>query len=211
MDNLEKNLTARTDARSQREISLNNDVLHYEMDTNRPTSKDRAINNGTKVVLKRKEAEKVIKYLSEHVEIEGNIIKPKPINATLIKFDSLKPNTKLFSGTVCVKTRMNVHILPLLCPYKHRHRSSAMWLEESYHHLFNVVNYINSTVSVLQKKLATSLNETIGSFEKFQDLAKKQQNQTNHNIAQIAKLMNSSIDSLKIQLLEKISESETAQ
>jgi microcystin-dependent protein len=101
----------------------------------------------TIIILQRRDAEKLLRYISEHVEIEGDIIKPKPIDVTLVKFGKLKYVTKLDSKVVLVKTRMNRHDLSLRCLYKYRNHSSATWLEETYHRLSSDLDEIKSSIS----------------------------------------------------------------
>lgn len=93
---------------------------------------------------------------------------------TLIKFGTLKSNIKLFSKLVYVKTRMTVHVLPVRCPFKYRHRSSGIQLEESYHRFSTIVNE-------LLNKLIMNCNETIAQFEKFENFCRRQKNQARHN------------------------------
>ena len=121
--------------------SLKDDKIHYRTENDRFNGTNVERKNGSKIILERKDAEKLLRYLSQHVEVEGDIVKPKPIDLKLVKFGLLKSSTKLFSNTVLVKTRMNVHVLPLRCPYEYRHRSSANgWLAERYHGLSTLVD-----------------------------------------------------------------------
>ena len=141
-----------------RNNSSNDHIIHYIMDTERYNDTKNERKNGTTILLQRKDAKKLVQYLSEHVEVNGDIIKPKPIDVTLVKFGSLKSNTKLFSNTVHVKTRMNVHILPLRCPYKYSHRSSATWLEEAHYRLSSVVDNLTNIIDDKYSRLSNSVD-----------------------------------------------------
>ena len=69
----------------------------------------------------RADIEKYLSELSEHVHLEGELVRPKPIDVHLIKLSSLRTETKLLSHTVLIHTRSNVHILPLRClPNKYK-------------------------------------------------------------------------------------------
>lgn len=90
------------------------------------------------------------------------MIKPKPIDVKLVKFASLKSGTKLSSNSILVKTRTNVHVLPLRCPYEYRQRSSAnTWLAEKYDRLSKVVDNFTDVVDNSMKRLTTDFNQTI--------------------------------------------------
>ncbi|CAF2814449.1 unnamed protein product [Rotaria sp. Silwood2] len=136
--------------------SLNDDLIYYKIDMNRF--------NDTTIIVERKDAKKLLQYLSEHVELEDNIIKPKPIDVTLVKISFLKSRTKLFSNSVLVKTRMNVRMLPLRCPYEYRDGSLANgWLPEEYHRLLNDVDVMSNALNTIRDELnatRTELNAT---------------------------------------------------
>ncbi|CAF3812454.1 unnamed protein product [Rotaria sp. Silwood1] len=156
------------------ENSLNDDLIRYKIDTDRFNGTNNRRENGTKIILERNYAEKLLRYLSEHVEVEGDIIKPKSINVTLVKVGSLKSRTKLFSTSVLVKTRMNIHVLPLRCSYAYRVRSLANgWLAEKYHRLSHDVDELRNNLTMdfnqkliaietrLIEKIEQSINATI--------------------------------------------------
>lgn len=65
--------------------------------------------------MSRKAVEKFLHEFFNSVHLVGDIIKPRPINARLVKMGKFNTNTKLFSKTVLVQTRSNVHALPLRC------------------------------------------------------------------------------------------------
>ena len=57
------------------EETLSDDLIHYKMDMDRfnGTNNEKK-NNGIPIVLERKDAEKLVRYFSQHVEIHDNII-----------------------------------------------------------------------------------------------------------------------------------------
>jgi hypothetical protein len=114
--------------------------------------------------MKRKDVEKLLHYLSDHIQLEGDIINPEPINVKLLKFGSFKSNTKLFSNSILVKTRTDVHVLPLRCPYEYRQHSS-----------------INTWIA-LHTKLTTDFNKTILEFEILQKFREQRQNLLNQQL-----------------------------
>ena len=156
------NLSVQKNMEKMNSTKLLNDTLtHQKQDSSRLNAVDNQTKNNTIFTMKRKDAEKILGYLSEHVQLEGDIIKPKPIDAKLLKFGSLKSNTKLSSNTILVKTRTNVHVLPLRCPYRYRqHASMNTWLEDRYEHLSNVVKNFTNIIFDLHEKVMNNLNRT---------------------------------------------------
>ncbi|CAF2995347.1 unnamed protein product [Rotaria sp. Silwood2] len=94
---------------------LSDDLIHYKIDQENCNVTNNEEMNCTKIILERQDAEKLIRYFSEHIEIKGDMISPKSIDVTLINFGSLKYATKLVSNTVLIKTQTDIHFLPLRC------------------------------------------------------------------------------------------------
>ncbi|CAF3804931.1 unnamed protein product [Rotaria sp. Silwood1] len=145
--------------------SWNDDLIYYKIDMNRFNGTNNERKNGTTIIVQRKDVKKLLRYLSEHVELEDDIIKPKSIDVTLVKVGSLKSRTKLFSNSVLVKTRMNVHVLPLRCPYVYRDPSLAnSWLAKECHRLSNDVNAMRTALNTIRDEL-NAMNSTINQME----------------------------------------------
>lgn len=149
-----------TDANTNdQEINNKNDnIIHFKVDNERNNHTNSDRKNSSAIILKRNDAKKLVRYLSENVEIEGNIIKPKPIDVTLVKFSSLKFKTRLFSSMITIKTRMNVHILPLRCPYKYRPVSSGTWLEVAHYQLSDTVDNLTNIINNEYNRLSNSID-----------------------------------------------------
>jgi hypothetical protein len=97
--------------------------------------------------LSRHGVEKVLRALSENVQLEGDMIKPRPINARLVKIGKLSTNTTLFSNTVLVRMRSNVHSLPLRCKPKDHGGKSKLWLTDRVDRIENVLQNLTNHVS----------------------------------------------------------------
>jgi hypothetical protein len=90
---------------------------------------------------------KFLRALSDNVELEGDIIKPRPINARLVKIGKLSTNTTLFSTTVLVRMRPNVHSLPLRCKPEDHGGKSKLWLTDRVDRIENVLQNLTNHVS----------------------------------------------------------------
>jgi hypothetical protein len=90
---------------------------------------------------------KFLRALSDNVELEGDMIKPRPINARLVKIGKLSTNTTLFSNTVLVRMRSNVHSLPLRCKPKDHGGKSKLWLADRVDRIENVLQNLTNHVS----------------------------------------------------------------
>jgi hypothetical protein len=90
---------------------------------------------------------KVLRALSDNVQLEGDMIKPRPINARLVKIGKLSTNTTLFSNTVLVRMRSNVHSLPLRCKPKEHGGKSKLWLTDRVDRIENVLQNLTNHVS----------------------------------------------------------------
>jgi hypothetical protein len=98
-------------------------------------------------ILSRHGVEKVLRVLSDNVQLEGDMIKPRPINARLVKIGKLSTNTTLFSNTVLVRMRPNVHSLPLRCKPKDHGGKSKLWLTDRVDRIENVLQNLTNHVS----------------------------------------------------------------
>ncbi|CAF0833862.1 unnamed protein product [Didymodactylos carnosus] len=102
-------------ARNNKEKYVNTQI---DMNTNNFNATKMEKNAGKQHTLSRHDVVMFLRELSDHVYLEGDMIKPRPINARLIKIGNLSTNMKLFSSTVLVRMRSNVHVLPLRLPLR---------------------------------------------------------------------------------------------
>ncbi|CAM4886155.1 unnamed protein product [Rotaria socialis] len=193
-----------TDSRN----SLNDGLVHNKTDMNRFNSTNNERKNSSTVLLQRKDAEKLVHFLSEHLEIEGDIIKPKPIDVTLVKVGSLKSSTKLFSNMVYVKTRTKVHTLPLRCPYEYRRdRLANDWLAEKYHRLSNAVEELSKNLTKSLKVMESSIGAIESSLAQKLVSSESSLNQKLFDYFNSSKMLMNAIES---QLIDKIEQSANA-
>ncbi|CAF0985067.1 unnamed protein product [Rotaria sp. Silwood1] len=115
-------------------------------------------NNDTQYVFSRDQVEKYLSELSDHIHLEGEIILPKPINAHILKLSTLRSETKLLSHTVLVRTRSNVHVLPLRCPSKETKASTSNTMNQ-YRWLDDKVEQLKTTIEKLTNKLSELNNQ----------------------------------------------------
>jgi hypothetical protein len=116
----------------------------------------------------------VIKHLSElfpNIHLQGDIIVPKPIDVHLIQMNTMKSETKLLSHTVPVRTRSNIHALPLRCSLKQTVKINTTgryrWLENKVTQLTTLINALTNQSSQcsrerkeLMKRIATLEQKT---------------------------------------------------
>jgi hypothetical protein len=91
---------------------------------------------------------KVLRALSDNVHLEGDMIKPRPINARLVKIGKLSTTTKLFSNTVLVRMRSNVHSLPLRCKPRDNDRKMKLLLTDRVNQIENALQNLTNHVSI---------------------------------------------------------------
>ena len=96
--------------------TTNNTKHNRKTDNNHLNATKIERRNETQYELPKNDVEAYLNELSDHIHLEGEMIRPKPIDAHLIKLSKIRIETKLFSHSVFVRTRKNVHILPLRCP-----------------------------------------------------------------------------------------------
>lgn len=80
-------------------------------------------------LLSREEVEKFLRDLSSDVYLDETTIKPRPINARLVKIGNLTKNTKLLSSTILVRMQSNVYKLPVRCKFNSTSKDnrSKLW------------------------------------------------------------------------------------
>jgi hypothetical protein len=123
-------------------------------------------NNDTQYVLSRANVEKYLSELSDHVHLEGEIILPKPIDVHLVKLSTFRAETKLVSHNVLVRTRSNVHVVPLRCPLKDNSKSAAntagqyRWLESKFDQLKATVEQLTNQLSLMKNQTAEQATQT---------------------------------------------------
>ncbi len=132
--------------------------------------------NDTQYTLTRNDVEKYLSELSDHVHLEGELIRPKPIDAHLIKLSTLRVGTKLLSHTALVRTRSNVHVLPLRCPPKENRKSNTTnlyrWLEDKVDQLTTTVERLtnrlsDNTTSQQHKELDDKVQQLTATVERL--------------------------------------------
>ena len=134
------------------EENLNDDLIHYKID--RLDGMNNGKRNGTAIFLERKGAEKLVRYFSEHVEIQDAVVQPKSMEVIVVKVDLLKSNTKLFSNVIHLNTRMQLNVQPLRCPYEYRNHSRKIDRgAEKYDRLLNIVNNLTDTFDAKYDRL----------------------------------------------------------
>lgn len=79
-------------------------------------SKKRLINaTNDQKILNREEVTELLRQLSAHVYLGDERVEPRPIDVRLVKVGKLATNMKLFSDTVPLRMRLNIHKLPVRC------------------------------------------------------------------------------------------------
>ncbi|CAF4761384.1 unnamed protein product, partial [Rotaria sp. Silwood2] len=124
-------------------------------------------NNDTQYLFSRDQVEQYLSELSDHIHLEGELILPKPINTHLMKLSTLRAETKLLSHTVLVRTRSNVHILPLRCPSKETRASTTNSMNQ-YRWLDDKVEQLKTTMEKLTNRLSeinNQMSERVGQVQ----------------------------------------------
>jgi len=138
----------RTDKEHSAATSINNNHFNQtRTDSNNFNQTKIDKDTDKQYALSRGEVNKFLNALSENVQLEGDIIKPRPINARLVKIGKLSTNTTLFSNTVLVRMRPNVHSLPLRCKPKDHGGKSKLWLTDRVDRVENVLQNLTNHVS----------------------------------------------------------------
>ncbi|CAF4192660.1 unnamed protein product, partial [Adineta steineri] len=75
-------------------------------------------------ILSRADVIKYLSKLSNDIHLEGEIIVPKPIDVRLIKMNSMKVERKLFTHSALIRTRSDIHVLPLQCPLNEKMKTN---------------------------------------------------------------------------------------
>ena len=149
------------DQNTEEEENVSDDLIHYKMDMGQFNGTNDEESNVVAIILERKYAEKLVRHFSEHVEIQYDIIKTKPMKIILVKVSLLKSNTKLFSSPVHINTRMHLNILPLRCPYEYRNHSlKENRVIEKCDRLLNIVTNLTTTVDARYNHLLNILNDS---------------------------------------------------
>ena len=147
-----------------------NDTMHgKKIDKDHLNVTKIEVHNDTQYTLSRDDVEAYLSELSNHVHLEGELILPKPIDAHLIKLSTLRAETKLLSHSVLVRTRSNVHVLPLRCPPMETRRA-ANNITNQYRWLVDKVDLLTETVENLTNQLAESkkqLSERVTQIENW--------------------------------------------
>ena len=136
------------------EDKRSDDLIHYKMDMGRSNGTNNEKKNGIPIILERKDAEKLVRYFSKHVEIQDDTLQPKSMEVILVKVGFLKANKKLFSNAIHVSTRMHLNIVPLRCPYEYRNQSlKNNDLAGKYDRLLKMIKNVTNTVDTKYARL----------------------------------------------------------
>ncbi len=134
------------------ENNLNTTQIDQEPSDTTPTNNV----NATKIdkdtdkqyTMSRKAVEKFLREFFNNVHLVGDIIKPRPINARLVKIGKFNTNTKLFSNTVLIRKRSNVHALPLRCKPGDNGGKLKLWLSDRVDQIESILLNRNNHVSI---------------------------------------------------------------
>ena len=146
-----------------------NDTMHEKkIDENRLNATKIEIHNDSQYALSRDDVQAYLSELSNHVHLEGEIIRPKPIDVHLVKLSTLRAETKLLSHSVLVRTRSNVHVLPLRCPPQ-ENRRGANNVTSQYRWLADKVDQLQETVENLTNSLVELKKQVSGHMAKVEN------------------------------------------
>ncbi|CAF0795714.1 unnamed protein product [Adineta steineri] len=135
-------------------------------------------------ILSRADVIKYLSKLSNDIHLEGEIIVPKPIDVHLIKMNSMKVERKLFTHSALIRTRSDIHVLPLQCPLNEKMKTNTMtdryrWLESratnlttSNQQLTNQSSECHREREQLLKRIATLEQTTLKEPNKLQTMSK---------------------------------------
>ncbi|CAF1355704.1 unnamed protein product [Adineta steineri] len=116
------------------------------------------ISDKQQYILSRHDVSKFLREFFDNTYLEGDIIKPRPINGYLVKIGKFSTNTKLFSNTVLVRIRPNVHVLPLRCKSDENGGKSKGWLldriDRIENTLLNLSNIVENKIINVQNKIS---------------------------------------------------------
>ncbi|CAF1068365.1 unnamed protein product [Didymodactylos carnosus] len=147
--------------------TLTHSIHDRKTDTSQLNTTKIEMSNDTQYVLSRTDVEEYLNELSDHVHLEGELILPKPIDAHLIKLSKLRAETKLLSHTVLVRTRSNVHVLPLRCPSKENMQMAAnktntyRWLTDKVEELQTTVERLTHRLSRIERHTSERITEVV--------------------------------------------------
>lgn len=116
--NVTKNQSNTTSTGKGRSVNsrLNNNNLNQSKANKGDASKKRLMNaTNDQQILNREEVTELLRQLSADVYLGNQRIEPRPIDVRLVKIGKLATNGKLFSTTLPIRMRLNVHKLPVRC------------------------------------------------------------------------------------------------
>ena len=134
---------------------ITNNLNQMDIDTNNYNSSK--IDKDKHHTLSRHGVEKFLRELSNNVYLEDDIIKPRPVDAYVVKIGKLSTNTKLFSSTVLVRMRSNVHVLPLRCKPGDNGSKSKLWLSDRVEQIENILLNLSNHVSIIEFRKAIEI------------------------------------------------------
>ncbi|CAF1107806.1 unnamed protein product, partial [Didymodactylos carnosus] len=141
---------------------------HLQTNTDNLNDVNNENKNKTISTLERHVVQELLGKVSDHILLEGDMIKPKPISVNLIKLGTLKSDSKLFSSSVLIKARTQVHTLPLRCPSNNAQISTSdhnnnNWLSEKVAILTTTVTNLTNIIQKLKDE--TSHREAVSNLE----------------------------------------------
>ncbi|UJR19421.1 hypothetical protein I4U23_022551 [Adineta vaga] len=123
-------------------------------------------NNDTVKTLSRHQVDGYLSRLSQHIHLEGNIIKPRPITVDLVKLGSLNFRSGIFSSTVLVKTRTNVYKAPIRC--SDQHVSKSNFKQNSDSNLINLkITKLTNDITRLESLLTEGSSKSVETLSKL--------------------------------------------
>ncbi|CAF3997016.1 unnamed protein product [Rotaria magnacalcarata] len=163
-------------SQSESQISENlntvTDAMHnLKTDKDHLNSIKTDVLNDTQHTLTRDDVEAYLSELSDHIQIEGELIRPKPIDVHLVKLSILRVATKLLSHSILVRTRTIVHVLPLRCPSAEK-TIAADNITTKYDWLVDDVGELKETIKNLTNQLDQARQQMLSHTAKIDNWTK---------------------------------------
>lgn len=127
--------------------------------------------------------DQLLREFFNSVYLEDEIIKPRPIDVHLVKIGKIITNAKLFSNTVFIKMRPNIHILPLRCKSEDNRDNSKQ--------------FSTDRIDRIEKRLSNLTNQA--EFIKLYDDIKKLETKTEHIAANWNQKINLALNDMNIK------------
>lgn len=194
--------SSRSQSQQTENLRTLNDTMHdKKTDDNRLNVTKIEIHNDTQYTLSRDDVQAYLSELSNHIHLEGEMIRPKPINVHLVKLSTLRSETKLLSHSVLVRTRKNVHVLPLRCPPQENRRAvnnatnQYGWLVDKVDQLKETVRNLTNSLAKFEKQVSKQMVQ-VENWTNETDKLKKQMAEYQNDTAEQQKQLSNQIRSL---------------